>query len=215
MAPIYWAEALAMAIYLLNRRACSAISQATPFQLYRKAHDYNHLCVFGCLCYQNLSAIAPHKLAPRSIACVLLGYHSSHKGYHCLDLATRLIIISRHIVFDESCFPFGQQPCSSSGLDFLLARCAASEPCTAAAAPFLADVPLLADVEQTCLSPPAPVEEDPAIILHEPGLSSSSTSSHQGNSSIPAPTRKGTTRWAFVTSTSPRQQRLLPLPRLP
>jgi hypothetical protein len=50
--------------------------------------------------------MSAHKLAARSTACVFLGYPSSHKGYRRLDLSSRRIIISRHIVFDESIFPF-------------------------------------------------------------------------------------------------------------
>jgi histone deacetylase 1/2 len=95
MPPSYWAEAVATACYLLNRRPSSAINSDIPHtRLYRVPPAYDHLRVFGCLCYPNLQATSPHKLAPRSTACVFLGYPSSHKGYRCLDLSTRRIIIS-------------------------------------------------------------------------------------------------------------------------
>src|SRR6185436_17293441 len=67
---------------------------------------YVHLRVFGCACYPNTSATAPHKLAPRSTRCVFLGYSPDHKGYRCFDLTTRRVLISRHVVFDESDFPY-------------------------------------------------------------------------------------------------------------
>jgi hypothetical protein len=67
---------------------------------------YSDLRVFGCLCYLNTSATATHKLSPRSVPCVFLGYPSSHKGYRCLNLVTQKLIISRHIIFDETVFPF-------------------------------------------------------------------------------------------------------------
>lgn len=38
--------------------------------------------------------------------CVLLGYPADHRSYRCLDLATRHVITSRHVVFDEDQFPF-------------------------------------------------------------------------------------------------------------
>lgn len=38
--------------------------------------------------------------------CVFLGYPSNHRGYECLELSSRKIIISRHIIFDEDVFPF-------------------------------------------------------------------------------------------------------------
>jgi hypothetical protein len=68
-----------------------------------------------------MSATAAHKLAPRSSFCVLLGYSENHKGYRCLDLASNRLIISRHVIFDESSFPFAEKfdPLPSSDFDFL------------------------------------------------------------------------------------------------
>ena len=108
MPPPYWAEGLATATYLLNRRPSSAVRNVIPYSLlYNTTPDYSHLWVFGCLCYPNMTATTRHKLAPRSTACVFLGYPSSHKGYQCLDMSTKRIVISCHVVFDETCFPFG------------------------------------------------------------------------------------------------------------
>jgi hypothetical protein len=75
--------------------------------------------VFGCACYPNTSATAPHKLSPRSTRCLFLGYSSDHKGYQCLDLASHCIIISRHVVFDEDVFPLAG-PSPPTDLDSLL-----------------------------------------------------------------------------------------------
>jgi hypothetical protein len=63
-------------------------------------------CVFGFACYPSISATASHKLVPRSVLCVLLRYSTHHKGYLCLDRSSNRIIISRHVTFDESSFPF-------------------------------------------------------------------------------------------------------------
>nr|CAE05417.1 OSJNBa0035I04.5 [Oryza sativa Japonica Group]CAE05956.3 OSJNBb0088C09.15 [Oryza sativa Japonica Group] len=121
MPPSYWAEGLATATYLLNRRPSSSVNNSIPFQLlHRKIPNYSMLRVFGCLCYPNLSATAAHKLAPYSAACVFLGYPSSHKGYCCLNISTRRIIISCHVIFDETQFPFSGDPVDASSLDFLL-----------------------------------------------------------------------------------------------
>jgi hypothetical protein len=61
-----------------------------------------------------------HKFAPRSSACAFLGYSPHHKGYCCMDLVTQRIIISRHVVFDESTFPFASpQPSSTATYEFL------------------------------------------------------------------------------------------------
>jgi hypothetical protein len=122
MPPTYWAEALSAATYLLNRYPSSIHHELPYCRLHGSSPAYDHLRVFGCLCYPNLQATSQHKLAPRSTACVFMGYPSSHKGYRCLDISTRKIIISRHVVFDESTFAFASAspiPPASS-FDFLL-----------------------------------------------------------------------------------------------
>jgi len=121
MPPPYWAKALAVATYLLNCRPSSVGGEVSYTRLHCTPPSYDHLCIFGCLCYPNLQATSPHKLAPLSTACVFVGYPSSHKGYRSLDLSTRRIIISRHVVFDEFSFPFARDPpVPQSSLDFLL-----------------------------------------------------------------------------------------------
>ena len=118
----YWAEVLSVATYLINHRPSSSIGHKVPYTcLYRTPPTYEHLQVFGCLCYPNLQASSPHKLAPRSTSCVFLGYPSSHKGYRCLDLDTHHIIISRHVIFDELTFHFAcESPVPDNSFDFLL-----------------------------------------------------------------------------------------------
>jgi len=124
MPPPYWAEALAVATYLLNQHPSASVHHAIPYQLlHHQLPDYSSLRVFGCLCYPNLNATTSHKLSPRSTPCVFLGYPSSHKGYRCLDMATRRVIVSRHVVFDETVFPFAAAPSVAfvpSSLDFLM-----------------------------------------------------------------------------------------------
>lgn len=83
------------------------MAPVTPFErLLGAPPTYSHLHVFGCLCYPNQTSTAAHKLYARSTACVLLGYPNDHRGYRCLDLDTRRVITSRHVVFDEAVFPF-------------------------------------------------------------------------------------------------------------
>lgn len=114
MPPRWWAEALATTSYLLNRRPCKPRLITTPFELlFGRTPEFRHLRVFGCLCYPNLLATTPHKLSPRSVACVFLGYPDDRKGYRCYDPISRRIIFSRHATFVESIFPFKTLPESS------------------------------------------------------------------------------------------------------
>jgi len=107
MPPSYWADALATATHLLNRLPTKTLNMSTPFfALHGSQPSYHDLRAFGCTCYPNLTATTPHKLAPRSSLCAFLGYSPDHKGYKCLDIASNRVIISRHVVFDETTFPF-------------------------------------------------------------------------------------------------------------
>jgi hypothetical protein len=141
------------------------VNHPTPyFALYGTTPTYDHLCVFGCACYPNTSATAPHKLSPRSTRCLFLGYSSDHKGYRCLDLASHRIIISRHVVFDEDVFLLAG-PSPPTDLDSLLE----SDPIRVASTPRLAPIP----VDPPCASrgpadPPPPPPVDHACATRGP-----------------------------------------------
>jgi hypothetical protein len=63
----YWVEGLHTTMYLLNRLPMKTISVACPHvALFGSAPLYEHLRIFGCACYPNITATAAHKLAPRS-----------------------------------------------------------------------------------------------------------------------------------------------------
>jgi hypothetical protein len=116
----YWDEGLHTTVYLLNRLPTKMISTACPHvALFVSAPSYEHLRVFGCAYYPNITATAPHKLIPQSTRCVFLGYSVNHKDYPCFDLSTNRLIVSRHVVFDKDSFPLAASP-NLTDLDFLL-----------------------------------------------------------------------------------------------
>jgi hypothetical protein len=117
----YWVEGLHTTTYLLNRLTTKAINTTIPyFTLHGVAPSYEHLRVFSCACYPNLSTKAAHKLAPQSTKCVFLGYSADHKGYRCLNLTTNNIVISRHVVFYKADFPFSTLPHLTNDFDIFL-----------------------------------------------------------------------------------------------
>lgn len=69
--------------------------------------------IFGCACYPYTRPFNQHKLTFRSKQCILLGYCINHKGYKCLDPRTGVIIISRHVQFDEHHFPYSSHNTAS------------------------------------------------------------------------------------------------------
>ncbi|KAK1432035.1 hypothetical protein QVD17_08921 [Tagetes erecta] len=105
--PVFWVEALHTAAYLHNILPTKRLNFNTPtFALFHCHPTYDHLRVLGCACYPNMSATQPHKLHPRSVQCIFLGYPPNFRGYRCFDPQTGKVYISRHVEFDESTFPF-------------------------------------------------------------------------------------------------------------
>ena len=104
---IYRAEALNTAAHVLNILPSSAIGNKTPHSiLFGQTPSYDHLRVFGSLCFPNINHFYAHKLSPRSKPCLFLGYPLHHRLYRCLDLQTNRIIISRHVIFNENTFSY-------------------------------------------------------------------------------------------------------------
>jgi hypothetical protein len=66
----YWIEALHTTTHLPNR---------LPSKV-----SYDHLRVFGCACYPNTSATAPHKLSPRYTRCLFLATLLTARGIDVL-----------------------------------------------------------------------------------------------------------------------------------
>ncbi|KAG7573078.1 Integrase catalytic core [Arabidopsis suecica] len=103
-----WVEALFTANFLSNLLPTSVHqSMTSPYQLLNnKAPIYTALRVFGCACYPYLRPYAQNKLDPRSLLCVFVGYNEKYKGYRCFHPPTGRVYISRHVLFDESRFPY-------------------------------------------------------------------------------------------------------------
>ena len=98
---VFWAEAVATAIYLINRCPSGAIQMKTPEEMWTgRPADYSRLRVFGCTAYAH---IRQDKLEPRAEKCIFLGYPEGVKGYRLwrVDSGQKRGIISRDVVFNE------------------------------------------------------------------------------------------------------------------
>ena len=116
----FWLECFSTAVFLLNRLLSPTLGMDSPFyRLNGKHPDYGTIRILGSRCFPYLGDYRQHKLEPKSLPCVFLGYSSKHKGYKCLYPPTDCIYISRHVVFDESILPYSQPTCLC-GHDVLL-----------------------------------------------------------------------------------------------
>ena len=71
--------------------------------------------MFDWSCFPLLWPYNKHKFECRSKEYVYLDRSVFHKGYVCLDKDTSKTFVSRHVTFDESCFPFQQTTSVSIG----------------------------------------------------------------------------------------------------
>uniref|UniRef100_A0A6N2KS64 Integrase catalytic domain-containing protein n=1 Tax=Salix viminalis TaxID=40686 RepID=A0A6N2KS64_SALVM len=103
----FWPYAFQTAITIINRLPTPILQLRSPFQsLFGDSPNYLKLRVFGCLCYPWLRPYVKHKLESRSRQCVFLGYSLTQSAYHCLDLHTNRVFVSRHVRFVETEFPY-------------------------------------------------------------------------------------------------------------
>ena len=117
--PSYWSYAIQTSISLINLLPTSVLNFHSPWsKLYSTKLDLSQLKVFGCACYPNLRPYTSHKLEPRTVECIFLGYPTGFKGYLCLDINFKRFYISRHVVFNKSKFPFSTLTVSTSDPTF-------------------------------------------------------------------------------------------------
>jgi hypothetical protein len=64
----------------------------------------SHLRVIGCVAYCHVPTVKRTKLDSKALVTILLGYDEDSRSYRCWDPASRHIVLSCDIGFDESRF---------------------------------------------------------------------------------------------------------------
>ncbi|CAL8168827.1 unnamed protein product [Prunus armeniaca] len=99
----FWAEAVNISMYILNRCPTKALSKKTPFEAYSgRKPGVKHLKAFGSLCYAHVPKQQRQKLDLASKRCIFLGYGSCEKGYRLYNIETGKMIVSRDVIFSEN-----------------------------------------------------------------------------------------------------------------
>ncbi|WVZ59949.1 hypothetical protein U9M48_010030 [Paspalum notatum var. saurae] len=101
MPAVFWGEAVATAVYILNRSPTKALNGKMPYEAWHgRKPAVSHLRVFGCLAFvKELGHIG--KLDNRSTPGVFIGYAEGSKAYRILDPGTQRVRTARDVVFDE------------------------------------------------------------------------------------------------------------------
>jgi hypothetical protein len=98
----YWAETIAIAVYIMNKTPIAIVHGMTPKEKYSgKKPDLSHLKVFGCIAYVHVPNELRTKLDSKAEKCVFIGYSLEQKGYKCYNLVTCEMRVSMDVVFDE------------------------------------------------------------------------------------------------------------------
>ena len=88
---------------MINRLPSQVLHIESPyFRLFAKQPSYDHLRIFGCVCFVHLPPHERHKLSAQSVRCAFLGYNMCQKGFVCYDPTLHHTRISRNVIFFEN-----------------------------------------------------------------------------------------------------------------
>ena len=102
----FWADAVAMAVNILNRSPTKALAEKTPFEAwFGRRPNLSHLCRFGCNAYLHVPDAQRMKLKPKARLCMFLGYvRNTTKQWRLWDGHHQRIVIGSDVKFDENGF---------------------------------------------------------------------------------------------------------------
>lgn len=86
----FWGECILTAGYLINRTPTPLNKGKTPYELlFGHSPSYNHIRIFGSLCFASKIPRDRNKFSSRSRKCIFVGYPYGKKGGDCMILKTK------------------------------------------------------------------------------------------------------------------------------
>ncbi|KAJ0579636.1 putative RNA-directed DNA polymerase [Helianthus annuus] len=99
----FWADAMSVASYVINRLPQQQLNYATPHELLLKIKpNVSYFRIFGCVCYVFVPSHLRVKLEKKAVRCIFVGYDQERKGWKCCDPTNGKCYISRNVIFDEN-----------------------------------------------------------------------------------------------------------------
>ena len=89
----FWAEAVGIACYLVNRSPSSALDDKNPQEVWtNKEPSLMHINAFGCDAYVHVPKENMSKLDKKAEKCIFIGYKYGLKGYKIWNLETKKVV---------------------------------------------------------------------------------------------------------------------------
>ena len=103
----FWWECVLTIGYLINITSSLVLNRKTLSRvLYSRDPTYDHLRVFGLLCYAHKQGRLGDKFDCQSRRCIFVGYPYGKKGWCLYGLETNEFFVSRDVKFLKIDFPF-------------------------------------------------------------------------------------------------------------
>ena len=99
----FWADAINIACYVMNKALIRPILKKTPYELYfERKPNISHFHVFGCKCFvHNNGKDHLGKFDAKSDEGIFIGYSLTSKAFRVYNKRTLQVEESIHVVFDE------------------------------------------------------------------------------------------------------------------
>lgn len=99
---MFWPEAVKWCVHIQNRCLTAAVKGKTPEEAWSGVKPkVDYFRIFGCIAHAHIPDQKRSKLDSKSKKCVLLGVSDESKAYRLYDPATKKIIISNDVLFEE------------------------------------------------------------------------------------------------------------------
>ncbi|XP_072054469.1 uncharacterized protein [Arachis hypogaea] len=114
----FWREYVLTVGHLINLTPSLVLKEKSPYEIiHGRAPSYEHLRIFGSLCYAHNQSRKNDKFDSRSRKCVFVGYPFGQKGWKLFDLEKKVFLVSRDVHFIEGVFSFHEAQRANSRVD--------------------------------------------------------------------------------------------------
>ncbi|KAL7284900.1 hypothetical protein ACG7TL_002214 [Trametes sanguinea] len=103
----FWQLAVDAAVHIYNRQPMRRLKWRCPITAWDgTVPDVSYFRVFGCKAFVHVQKSKREgKLDKKAVEMIFVGYEPGTKGYKFWNPATRSIVVSRDVIFDEESFP--------------------------------------------------------------------------------------------------------------